>query len=425
MKDYSNFLLDLEKLISYKTVGISPETKTSENMPFGKECSLALNYFLDVAKRMGFNTINYDGYAGEVFFGEGEEIGIIGHLDVVPEGNGWKTNPFSLTIKNKKLYGRGVVDDKLPILLCLYALNSAKNSGVKFNKKIRLFVGLNEETGWRDLEYLKSKTVMPAYGFSPDGDFPLSYAEKGIYYLVFKLPKLKNFTSLSGGVAVNAVCDYAKIKPLKTIDEKLIKKYNLSYKGEFIESFGVSAHGSSPQKGKNALSPIFKLMRDANEELNSFPENAFDDRLGLTKVKTEQGIVTLSPNLIKTEGENTYLYCDLRVPAPINVNDLRKYLDNFGLSYTLTEKHPPMMVEKDGFFVKALSSAYEKHFNQDATPIAMGGSTFARAFSKGCAFGMFVDGACGGCHEANEYVSEDFLFKAYNVYLDAIINIVK
>lgn len=422
MLKYSDFLVDLKKLISFRTVACSP----SLGAPFGKQCALALDFFLKTAETMGFETINYDGFAGEVFFGNGEEVGIIGHLDVVPEGNGWKTPPFELTKLDGRLYGRGVVDDKLPLLLCLYALDEVKNSVKVFNRKIRLFVGCNEETGWKDLDYLKTKTVMPKFGFSPDGDFPLSYAEKGIYYLIFKLPKLKNFASLSGGVAINAVCDYAKVTTLKPIDEKLLKKYNVSYNGEKLESFGVSAHGSSPQKGKNALAPIFKLMRDVGEDLSSFPENAFDDALGVFKIKNEQGSVTLSPNLIKTENGENYLYCDLRVPAPIKVDDLTKYFDQFGLPYTLTEKHPPVMVEKNGWLVSALLSAYEKTFNEKSVePIAMGGSTFARAFDYGCAFGMFKEGECGGCHESNEYVSEEFLKKAYDVYKHAIYNLIK
>ena len=164
---------------------------------------------LEHAREMGFETINYDNYAGEVCFGEGQEIGIIGHLDVVPVGEGWQTNPFELVEKDGFLFGRGVLDDKLPMLLVLYALNELKNSGEKTNKRFRLFLGCNEETGWKDLDYLKSKTTMPEYGFSPDGNFPVCYAEKGIYIIKVQIPKLKNFSSLSGGTVINAVCAHA------------------------------------------------------------------------------------------------------------------------------------------------------------------------------------------------------------------------
>ena len=159
MRDFSQYILDLEKLISYKTVYSKPE----KNAPFGTEIANCFNFFLDLAKSFGFETINYDGYAGEIVFGEGKEVGIIGHLDVVPTGLGWETDPFPLTEKNGVYYGRGVSDDKAPLLSCLYALKELKNSGLKINKKFRLFVGCDEETGWRDIDYLKTKTIDTYY----------------------------------------------------------------------------------------------------------------------------------------------------------------------------------------------------------------------------------------------------------------------
>ena len=84
----------------------------------------ALHYFLNLAKNFGFETKNYDDYAGEIIFGEGEEIGIIGHLDVVPEGEGWNTPPYELTKIDGIYYGRGVSDDKGLTLMNLYALKA-------------------------------------------------------------------------------------------------------------------------------------------------------------------------------------------------------------------------------------------------------------------------------------------------------------
>jgi succinyl-diaminopimelate desuccinylase len=135
MVNSERFYKDLDKLISFKTVAAPKK----DGCPFGKQNALALEFFLNVAKDLGFETINYDNYAGEVYFGEGQEIGIIGHLDVVPEGDGWDTDPYKLTEKDGYLFGRGVMDDKLPTLLILYALKELKDSGVKINKKFYFF----------------------------------------------------------------------------------------------------------------------------------------------------------------------------------------------------------------------------------------------------------------------------------------------
>ncbi len=93
--------------------------------PFGEPINHALEYMLNLGKSLGFRTKNIDGYCGYIEFGEGEElIGIIGHLDVVPEGNNWTYPPFGGTIANNKIYGRGAIDDKGPVISSLYAMKA-------------------------------------------------------------------------------------------------------------------------------------------------------------------------------------------------------------------------------------------------------------------------------------------------------------
>ena len=130
--NFNKFFSHLKTLISFESVLDKP----TKDAPFGIENKRVLEYFLSLANEFGFKTINYDNYGGEIIIGEGEELGIMGHLDVVPVGDGWKTPPFTLTEIDGKLYGRGVEDDKGPTLLCLYAIKELVDEGVKFNKKI-------------------------------------------------------------------------------------------------------------------------------------------------------------------------------------------------------------------------------------------------------------------------------------------------
>ena len=416
MREFNQFKKDLAALISFRSV----RGEREDNMPFGKEVYGALSYFLEVAERMGFNTINYDNYAGEIIFGEDDEIGIIGHLDVVPAGGGWDHDPFELTIKDGICYGRGVQDDKGPLLQCLYALNELKNSGIAPKRKFRLFVGCNEETGWEDLSYIQTKTVLPEYGFSPDGNFPLSYAEKGIGIFEFRIPRLKKFHSLSGGSAVNAVCAYAKCMEIGGADRETAEKYGLRIDGELIESFGVAAHGSSPHLGKNAMLPLFKYFAEKGENVGSVIECLFEDRYGISKLENEQGKVTFSPDLLSEDGEGIKITCDCRIPAPFTLEDVKRIADKFGIPYTAFEKHPPLLVEKEGWFVETLLSAYNSVTGENGVPQSMGGSTFARAFKYGCAFGCEFPGIDAHIHDANERVSEDNLEKSYEIYKRAI-----
>lgn len=423
MKNYDEFYNDLKTLISFNT----EKTQATLDAPFGVENKRALDFFLSVAERMGFKTINYDNYVGEIVFGDGEkEFGLIGHLDIVPAGTDWDTEPFTLTEKDGFLFGRGVIDDKMPSLLTLYALKELKDSGIKPNCKFRFFVGTNEESGWKDVEYLKTKTTLPEYGFSPDGIFPLSYAEKGMYEVRFLMPTLKNFHSLCGGTAINAVCAHATVIADTKIDDALLNKYNVSMKDGKITAVGIAAHGSSPQLGKNAFKPLFELMTDAGEDLGHFVDYLFNDKGGVFALKNEQGNITLSPNIIKEIEGKTYLSADVRIPAPFDASTLIPVLDTFGIEYLIIESQPPVVVEKDGEFVNALLSAYRTVTGDIITkPRSMGGSTFARAFSKGCSFGPEFPKINYRIHNSNENVSLEELQKMYDIYKTALINLSK
>ena len=420
MKNFDAFLLDLEKLISYKTV----ESKPEKNAPFGKETAECLNFFLSLSANMGFETVNYDNYAGEVIFGDGEEIGVIGHLDVVPVGIGWNTDPFKLTLTDGVLYGRGVVDNKTPLLICLYILNELKNGNIKANKKIRLIAGCNEESGWRDVEYMKSKTAFPKIGFSPDGNFPVSYAEKGVLKLSFELPKFENFYNLKGGTAVNAVCDLATVCVKESaIDFDLLSKYNLTLTDGVITSVGKAAHGSAPRLGVNAFKAIFEYMLEKGEKVENILDYLFYDKLGVFDMKNQQGNVTLSPDLIVNENGKTYIVCDCRIPAPFTEEDVLEKVKNFNIPFNSKSTHPPFMIEKDNALVVALSNAFNQVTGENTLPASLGGSTFARAFDKGCAFGPEFEGYAYNIHDANENLPLSHLERIYQIYKKAIFDL--
>ncbi len=421
MKNYNEYLIDLKNLIAFNTV----EGESTASAPFGEQNRLALEYFLSLAKKFGFETINYDNYIGEVSFGEGEEIGIIGHLDVVPSGDGWKTDPFLLTEIDGVLYGRGVVDDKASLLSCLYALKEIKDLDVKGNRKIRLFVGCNEETGWKDIEYLKTKTTIPDYGFSPDGDFPVGYAEKGVENTFIYIKSPKNFCEIKGGTVINAVCGKASMVSKIPIDYELARALGLSADGKLITSEGISCHGSSPHLGVNALKKLFEYMIKMGEDYKKEYDILFGDGLEIGDLVSRQGKTTFSPNLIKQTENGLMISCDIRLPAPFNYEQLTERLNKTGLIYKTIEKHPPVMVDKDGWFVEALISSYNAVTGENRKPVYMSGSTFARAFKYGCSFGPVLPDEDGCCHEPNEHVSEKALKTAYEIYKQSILSLIK
>ncbi|MFS8501781.1 MAG: M20/M25/M40 family metallo-hydrolase [Caldicoprobacter sp.] len=109
----------------------SVEGEPQPGKPFGENVYKALDYMLTLGKELGFETKNVDGYAGHIELGQGEKmLGILTHLDVVPEGSGWTYPPYGGEIHDGKIYGRGAIDDKGPTIAVLYAMKAVMQSGI-------------------------------------------------------------------------------------------------------------------------------------------------------------------------------------------------------------------------------------------------------------------------------------------------------
>lgn len=177
--DYrDDYLEDLKHLIAIQSV--RDDANKTEDAPLGPGPAKALQAFLKMAERDGFETTNLDNLAGFVEYGEGAEtIAILAHVDVMPAGEGWATDPFTLTIKDGNAYGRGTSDDKGPALAAYYGLKILKDQGVKLNKKVRFILGTDEESNWTGMNHYFETQPEPTMGFSPDAEFPLINGEKG------------------------------------------------------------------------------------------------------------------------------------------------------------------------------------------------------------------------------------------------------
>ena len=179
----------------------------SEGKPFGEGPAKVLEEALKIADELGFKTVNLDNYCGYAEMGEGEEIvGIAGHLDIVPVGGDWTYDPFKLTREGDHVYGRGTTDDKGPVLEALYAMKLLRDSGVKLNKRVRLIMGCNEETGSKCMEHYNEVAEEVSCGFTPDANFPCIHGEKGMVMMT-AYSKNTRIISMNGGFVSNAVCD--------------------------------------------------------------------------------------------------------------------------------------------------------------------------------------------------------------------------
>ena len=412
--------------------------EAEEGCPFGKEAADCLQFFLELAENMGFETHNYDNYVGEVVFGEGKEFAILAHLDVVPAGNGWKYPPFGGVINDEpsdggmqgmKIWGRGALDDKTPAIVCLYALKALKDEGVKPTRKFKLIVGCNEEAGWRCIEHYNKVAVMPEEGFTPDADFPVIYAEKGILHFTAEFPiNDPPMSALNAGERVNMVCDCATATLTRKAAEALVGYQNpvagtaFSYDNttNILRVDGKSAHGSTPDKGANALQATLAFLGGLNEDCQKAYDALFADRTGLKLLEDETGVLTMSPDVAEFKNGVLKITTDIRFPATLPLSDVTAKLDEFGAAYAIDNYQAPLYNDPNGKLISTLMNVYNGVTGKNETPIAIGGGTYARALKCGCAFGPEIQGEETTIHQANEYVTFDRIRLMSDVYYNAI-----
>ena len=407
----------LKTLVSIPSV----ESEALPNMPFGKGVFDALDYFLSLADSFGFKTINYDNYIGEVDFGDGkEEIAILCHLDVVPAGDltKWTYPPFSATEANGKIYGRGTTDDKGPAMVCLYCMKELKDEGYVPNKKIRLILGCNEESGWKCIEHFNKVASFPDYGFSPDADFPVIYAEKGILHAEFCFKALSSeLKDVKGGERINVVCD--KCEAIAPLNEFFMKQCGVKEENGKVVATGVSAHGSTPEKGENAIGKMVSYLEATGMIDGRIGDYLFKDKMGLKELKDETGNLTMSPDLIRKEGDRIFVSVDFRYPSLLDGEKLIEALKLIAPVRILSHQKP-LFNDKNGFLVTTLLNVYNEATGENAKPLAIGGGTYARALKYGTAFGPEIAGEDCHIHEPDEFVSINNLGLQFKVYKKAI-----
>lgn len=409
-----------------------------ENCPFGKETADCLQYFLSLAQSFGFETKNYDNYVGEVIFGEGKPFAILAHLDVVPAGNGWKYPPFGGVINDdvsdggvvgRKIWGRGALDDKTPAIVCLYALKALKDKGLSPKRQIKLIVGCNEEAGWKCIDHYNEVAQMPEEGFTPDADFPVIYAEKGILHFTAKFPiNGQSVSALNAGERVNMVCDLAQATLHKKTANKLVDYQNpvlgtsFSYDNStnILRVNGKSAHGSTPEKGANALQALLKFLAESDPDFQKAYDYLFNDISGLKTLQDETGVLTLSPDLAHLRDGVLEITSDIRFPATLPLSSVTDKLDGWGVEYEIKNYQAPLYNDPNGKLISTLMKVYNQATGSNEKPIAIGGGTYARALKCGCAFGPELKDEEATIHQANEYVTFDRIRLMSEVYYEAI-----
>ena len=447
LKRKDDLIKDLSNLIKIKSELTTFEPNS--DAPFGEGNKEALDFFLNLGKKDGFSVINADNYAGHVEYGkQNEYVAMIGHLDVVPAGSGWSYPPYGAQIVDGKMYGRGTEDDKGPTMAAYYALKILKELNVPLSKRIKLIVGSDEESGWRCVKhYFKKYPEIPVSGFIPDADFPLIYAEKGIVRVNIE-GKFNNseLISFNGGLRDNMVPDEAKaiLKSnlnIKDLFNQYLKANDLKGLVELKDDLyhlsieGISAHGSTPELGVNAIDLLnnflvsIKVNNEITETIEKYLANETDgDKLGLKYLDQEMGPLTVNLGVLETNNDSFKLVLNIRYPNGVIFDNLFETLKSLFKQFEVTYNHHQKLLYNDpnSSLVQTLMSVYQKHTNDyENKAKTIGGGTFARAIPNVVAFGPHFPGKPSFIHQKDEYIEIEDLLKATIIYTEALYELAK
>lgn len=422
MKQQEQFIEDLRKLVSIPSVSGEPEGA----YPFGEKPYKALVCALDICKSYGFQTKQCGNNCGYAEIGEGEELfAILVHVDVVPAGDGWNTNPYDVTEVGDRLYGRGVIDDKGPAIAVIHAMKELLENEILLNKRVRIIFGTSEETGDEaDLKEYKDYEELPTMGFTPDADFPVVYLEKAIADVRLSM-KLKDtgLTMAVGGNARNMVPDKCQLS------------YTCGDKEVEVTALGVSAHGSLPWLGENAIgNAMAQIASKAKEDgiVISMAE-FYNQCIGMTSdgvglhcdfTDEQSGETTVNPGVIEVVDDQMVVTLDVRCAVSATkeqlLENIQEVVKPYGVEAELEFWCPSVYMDKESTFVQTLMDVYKNVTGREDEPLVIGGGTYARSMDNIVAFGPIFPGRECTEHQANEYILTEDLIKAKEIYYEAI-----
>ena len=434
---------DIARLVSIPSV----EGPAAPDAPFGIESKRALDCALQIAEELGLDTVNCENKIGYASVGEDHGQGYLAtitHVDVVPAGDGWTEDPFTVRERDGFLLGRGVMDDKGPSILCLYALKYLRDSGLPLRYPVRALLGSNEETGMGDLEHYNANYPAPLFCFSPDADFPLIHGEKGIYHgrLISRHTPV-NVLEMTGGVAPNAVPAKAsalvRAEALQSTDAVSVEELEPGLWK--LSSVGVSGHASMPEGTVNAIGRIVDyLLENGIPAEGELPYYRFLARLHAATDGSGLGLqssddyftpLTAVGGKISTADGVFCQTIDCRYGISTSGDAITTRLREAAGSAAeiqVDADAAPFYLTLDNPAIQACMDSYNLVTGENARPFTIGGGTYARHFPNAAAFGPEhperpAPAFAGPIHGIDEAARLSDLMEALKIYIVALLRL--
>ncbi len=452
-KNREHMIADIKAFAAMPSI-LDEKTK-GEGSPFGENISKALAWILQRGQSLGMDVKNFDGYAGEMTVGSGSRlIGILGHADVVAPGEGWDTSPFEIQEIDGKLYGRGTLDDKGPIISCLYAVKYLMEENlIPEDTAVRFIVGCDEEEEWRCIEHYAAKTDrMPDYAIVPDGNFPLIHCEKGLLDVDFSYGTNWDTAheimveTLYGGAAKNVVpgkahcillCKTAETAAALAAAFGDAAAVNVAQEDcrVHITVSGKSTHAMSPEKGVNAISLLMQALEKAGKTFDIEPVYQiynqyigmyyYGEAFGLAFEDGASGKLTFNVGTIEYKEHKVTFGASVRYPATMQKEQILSAAEETcrkaGMEMDVTSYMNGLYVDAASDFISVLMEAYQKvSGDRKSEPMAIGGATYARTIPNAVAFGPLFPYEEELAHEANEFLALDSLALMTLIYIEGL-----
>lgn len=441
---WDEIVSDLAELIAIPSV----RSEAGEGEPYGKGPAEALQWFENRARQMGLIVHDVDHRAAHAEYGIGETFGgVLAHLDVVPAGDGWKTNPFQLTSKNGIFYGRGVEDDKSYALIALYCLRALKDAGITGNRRMRVIVGIDEECGMSDMEAYFAAQPLPDMAFTPDVSYTVCNREKGILQLELRSGRHPDDVFLDGGSAINAVAGTAEAFILKDHRELLFWEQKAAMSecpiameeeknGFRLHAHGIASHAMEPERGKNAVTHLLAMLENQKmDPVCRFIQQMIGTEwngsaLGIAQHDEPSGPLTLNVGYLHCAKDTTRAGIDIRYPVTADgnaiLNKIREKAEAMGVEIAVLHHQAPIYLPEDHPLIRMLVSVYEEVTGKPAVVYSTGGGTYARTLAgRGVGFGGAFPGREGYGHTNQEQVAEADLKMHAQICLEAMYRMMK
>lgn len=436
-----NVIRDIGRLVAIDSV----MGEEKPGMPFGEGPAQALKLGLEIAGELGLEAHNCEDRMGYAQVGQGTDyLATITHLDVVPSV-GWAEDPFTLRRREGYIIGRGVLDDKGPSVLCLYALKYLKDREIPLRYPVRALLGINEENHMGDLEYYLANYKAPLFCFSPDANFPLCNGEKGIFHgkVVSWLP-MKRVKDIRGGVAANVIPDLAEAW-VEAENLSSTERVTAEKEGDLwhLTAKGIGGHASAPEGTVNAIGVLVDyileqgILSGAEEDFFYGLQRLHSDPYGVNLgLDTEDMIftpLTIVGGVIGMEEGHVFQTVDCRYPTTSSGQDIVAQLTgNWG---ELAEIHvlsddKPFYMALDNPAVQVCVDTYNAVTGEQAQPYTIGGGTYARHFPNAVSFGPEhperpAPDFAGPIHGVDEAANIEWLMEALQIYILALIELEK